>query len=129
MRTETDQIRAAVHGMWATVAQSWGKYASFVDARGSSLTEQLLDLGALKPGDRVLELGAGAGGLGLAAARRVAPTGEVVVSDVAVEMTAIAAGRARHLGLTNVTTKVLDAESIDEPDESYDAVVSRDGIQ
>jgi SAM-dependent methyltransferase len=115
--------------MWATVAESWGKYAPFVDARASSLTEQMLDLGALKPGDRVLDVGAGAGGVGLAAARRVAPAGEVVVSDVAVEMAAIAGGRARELGLTNVTTKVLDAESIDEPDESYDVVVSRDGIQ
>ena len=44
---------------------------------------------------------------------RVAPGGEVVLSDVAPEMTAIAAARAAALGLDNVSTRVLDLEEID----------------
>ena len=43
-------------------------------------------------------------------------------------MTAIAAGRAGALGLRNVTTRVLDIESIDEPDGSYDVVLCREGL-
>jgi SAM-dependent methyltransferase len=79
------------------------------------------------PGERVLELACGAGGTGLAAARVVGP-GEVVLSDVSPEMTAIAAGRARAAGLANVRTRVLDLEEIDEPDGSYDVVLCREGL-
>jgi SAM-dependent methyltransferase len=66
--------------------------------------------------------------LGLAAAARVAPGGEVVLSDVVAEMTAIAAARAEAIGLTNVRTRVLDVEDIDEPDSSYDVVLCREGM-
>ncbi len=64
----------------------------------------MLDRVALQPGDRVLELACGPGGVGLVAAERVGETGEVVLSDVAVEMTTIAEKRASELGMTNVRT-------------------------
>ena len=76
----------------------------------------------------MLELACGPGGTGLAAARLVAPGGEVVLSDVAAEMTAIAAERARALGLANVTTLELDIEEIAQPDASYDVALCREGL-
>jgi SAM-dependent methyltransferase len=51
-----------------------------------------------------------------------------VLSDVVAAMTAIAAARATALGLDNVRTRVLDLEDIDEPDESYDVVLCREGL-
>jgi ubiquinone/menaquinone biosynthesis C-methylase UbiE len=123
-----EEVRAQVHGMWASVAPSWDEHAEDVDARAAPLTERLLEAAALGPGDRVLELACGPGGTGLAAARRVLPGGEVVLSDVAPPMTAIAARRARALGLGNVTTRVLDLERIDEPDAAYAAVLCREGL-
>jgi SAM-dependent methyltransferase len=102
--------------------------ASYVDARGAAVTERLLELSAPGPGERVLELACGAGGVGLAAARLVGPTGEVVLSDVAAEMTAIASARADALGLGNVSTLALDLERIEQPDESYDVVLCREGL-
>jgi SAM-dependent methyltransferase len=123
-----DEARAHLHAMWAAVAGSWGKHADYVDARGASMTEKMLELTAPQPGERVLELACGAGGVGLAAAVRVAPGGEVVLSDVAAEMTAIAAARAGALGLSNVSTRELDLEQIDQPDESYDVVICREGF-
>ena len=125
---ERDEMRARLQGMWAAVASSWGEHAEYVDARGALVTEEMLDLAAPGPGDRVLELACGAGGVGLAAAERVGPAGEVVISDVATEMTSIAAARAAERGLTNVTTRRLDVERIDEPDGSYDAVLCREGL-
>jgi len=56
------------------------------------------------------------------------PGGEVVLSDVASEMVAIAAQRAAALGLDNVSTRVLDIEQIDEPDGAYDVVLCREGL-
>jgi SAM-dependent methyltransferase len=102
------------------VAPGWAEHAEYVDARSAALTEELLAV--LRPGDRVLELACGAGGLGIAAAER---GHEVVLSDVAPEMTAIAAGRAGGLP---VTTLVLDLDRIDQPDGSFDAVLCREGL-
>jgi SAM-dependent methyltransferase len=114
--------------MWASVAGSWAEHAEYADSRGAVATEKMLDLTMPRPGERVLELACGPGGLGLAAARRVEPGGEVVMSDVAAEMTSIAAARADALGLSNVSTRVLDLERIEEPDGSYDVVLCREGL-
>jgi enediyne biosynthesis protein CalE5 len=122
-----DELRARLHGMWSAVAGGWAQHADYVDARAAGATEKLLALVELGTGDRVLELACGPGGLGLAVAPRVAP-GEVVMSDVAPEMTAIAATRAEALGLTNVSTRDLDLEQIDEPDASFDVVLCREGL-
>ena len=92
------------------------------------LTQKILELSAPQPGERVLELACGPGGLGLAAAAIVGPTGHVVLSDVVPEMTSIAAARAAALGLGNVTTRELDLDRIDEPDASYDVVLCREGL-
>jgi SAM-dependent methyltransferase len=114
--------------MWSAVADGWAEYAEHVDKRSAELTDKLLALSAPKPGERVLELACGAGGAGLAAAERVGPGGEVVLSDCAAEMTAIASARAKQRGLGNVTTRVLDLEQIDEPDGSFDVVLCREGL-
>jgi SAM-dependent methyltransferase len=127
-QADEGELRARVQGMWAAVAPGWAEHAEYVDARAAAATDRLLELSAPRPGERVLELACGPGGVGLAAAPLVAPGGEVVLSDVAAEMTAIAAARADALGLTNVSTRQLDLERIAEPDGSYDVVLCREGL-
>ena len=122
------ELRAHLHGLWAAVAPAWGEHAEYVDARAAGITAAMLDRARPQPGERVLELACGAGGAGLAAAALVAPEGEVTLSDVAAEMTAIAAGRARALGIGNVRTLLLDLEDIAQPDGSYDVVLCREGL-
>ena len=121
-------VRGHLHGMWAAVAPGWATHAAYADSRGALAAARMLELTLPQPAERVLELACGPGGLGLAAAARVGPAGAVVLSDVAAEMTAIAAARADALGLTNVSTRELDFESIDQPDDSYDVVLCREGL-
>ena len=123
-----DELRTGLHAMWGAVAPGWEQNADFVDGRAADMTAAMLAAVGLETGDRVLELACGPGGLGIAAAERVGPEGEAVLSDVAQQMTAIAAARAKDRGLGNVTTLDLDLERIDQPDESYDAVLCREGI-
>lgn len=125
---DLDDLRVALHEQWATVAGAWAENAAYVDARGAAVAESMLELSAPRPGERVLELACGPGGVGLAAAGLVAPDGEVVLSDVAPEMTSIARRRADDLGLGNVRTRELDLEHVAEPDGSYDVVLCREGI-
>ena len=68
-----DDLRDHLHGMWASVAPAWGEHAEYVDARGAVVAERMLELTRPRPGERVLELACGPGGLGLAAAERVVP--------------------------------------------------------
>jgi enediyne biosynthesis protein CalE5 len=127
-RTGEEALRTQLHAMWAGVATRWAEHADDVDERAVAVTEMMLDRTAPRPGDRVLELACGPGGAGLAAAERVGPEGEVVLSDVAAEMVSIAAARADARGLANVRTATLDLEQIDEPDGSYDVALCRDGL-
>jgi ubiquinone/menaquinone biosynthesis C-methylase UbiE len=122
------ELSSKLRQMWAGVADRWAEHADYVDERSAQLTAEMLDRVALAPGHRVLELACGPGGAGLAAAALVVPGGEVVLSDVAVEMTLVAAARARTRGLTNISVRVHDLEHIDEPDASYDVVLCRDGL-
>jgi SAM-dependent methyltransferase len=128
LEPKADELRARLRGMWAAVAPRWAEHAAYADARGADVAETMLELTTPQPGERVLELACGPGGLGLAAAERVAPGGSVVLSDVVPEMTSIAAARASALGLDNVTARDLDLEQIDEPDASYDVVLCREGL-
>jgi ubiquinone/menaquinone biosynthesis C-methylase UbiE len=123
-----DEIRTRVHGMWSAVAPPWAEHADDVDERGLDVTRAMLTSADPRRGDRVLELACGPGGAGMAAAARVGPSGEVVLSDVAPEMVAIAAERAARRGLGNVRTATLDLETIDEADHSYDVVLCREGL-
>lgn len=127
-RPTDEELRRRLHGLWSAVAPAWGDHADDVEARGVAMTGRLLELTAPKRGERVLELACGAGGLGLEAAERVGPEGEVVLSDVVSEMTAIAAARGDARGAGNIATAVLDLDRIDQPDESYDVVLCREGL-
>jgi SAM-dependent methyltransferase len=119
---------SVIHEMWRAVAGGWTSAADEVDERASAVTEAIIQGVAPRPGQRILELASGPGGVALGVAPLVGPSGEVVVSDVVDEMVAVAAERAAARQLTNVRPKVLDLDAIDEPDESFDAVVCREGL-
>ena len=92
-------VRAHLRGMWGAVAGAWAEHAVFADERGEAVAEAMLGATRPQPGERVLELACGPGGVGLAAAALVGADGVVVVSDIAPEMTAIARARAEARGL------------------------------
>jgi SAM-dependent methyltransferase len=112
--------------MWDSVAPGWEANAEFVDEQLAPATEALLDAAQIVEGDRVLDLAAGPGGAGLAAAQRVGSGGRVVLSDVAAEMVAVAAKRATTDA--QLSTAVFDQSAIDFGDASFDAVINRHGL-
>jgi SAM-dependent methyltransferase len=112
--------------MWNSVAPGWEANAGFVGEQLAPATEALLDAVGVGDGDAVLDLGAGPGGAGLAAAQRVGSGGSVVLSDVAAEMVAVAARRAS--AFPQVTTGVFDQSAIPVADASFDAVICRHGL-
>jgi len=63
---------------------------------------ELLDRIGLQPGERVLELGPGAGVFTLNAARRLAPEGTLIAVDIQAKMIAKLERRLREADLSNV---------------------------
>jgi SAM-dependent methyltransferase len=112
--------------MWNSVAPGWEASAEFVDGHLALATETLLDAAGIGEGDDVLDLAAGPGGAGLAAAERVGPSGSVVLSDAAAEMVAVAARRSS--AHPQVSTAVFDQSGIAVEDGHFDAVISRHGL-
>ncbi len=86
------------------------------------VSDLLVQLAGLRPGQAVLEVGCGAGACLLAAAGAVGPAGHVTGIDLAAGMLARAAAAAARLGLGNVTVEPGDAEDPAYPGASFDVV-------
>src|SRR6266540_5159085 len=81
-------------------------------------------LGRLEPGERVLDLGCGAGTDSLVAAQMVAPEGHVVGIDMTREMLDKARRAAGEMGAENVEFVEGEAEQLPFADASFDVVIS-----
>ena len=81
-------------------------------------------LGRLEPGERVLDLGSGAGTDSLIAAQMVGEQGEVTGIDMTPEMVAKAQTAAEHAGIRNVTFVGGEAEGLPFPSGRFDVVIS-----
>lgn len=112
--------------MWNSVASAWERNADFVDAHMADATAAMLDAAQIGAGDEVLDLAAGPGGAGIAAATRTGESGRVVLADVAPAM--VEAAARRGAAIPQISTLVCDQSTIDLPDESVDAVICRHGL-
>jgi arsenite methyltransferase len=81
-------------------------------------------MGRLSPGERVLDLGSGAGTDSLIAAQMVGDQGHVTGVDMTPEMLAKARASAAEMGAQNVEFVEAEAEHLPFPDASFDVVIS-----
>jgi arsenite methyltransferase len=81
-------------------------------------------LGRLDPGERVLDLGSGAGTDSLVAAQMVGAQGHVTGIDMTPAMLEKARLAAAEMGLTHVEFVEGEAERLPFPDESFDVIIS-----
>jgi SAM-dependent methyltransferase len=106
-------------------AAAWRTSTAVRTAYMARTTELLLDMARVGPGSRVLVVGAGAGGEALDAAIRVGPTGHVEATDLSPAMIDAAQEAAAEAGVTNVEFSVMDAQRLEFPNATFDAVISR----
>jgi O-methyltransferase/aklanonic acid methyltransferase len=93
-------------------------------AQHAPFSERLAQLVVLGPGGRVLDVGCGAGGALLPAARRVGPTGEAVGIDLSAGMVERTRAAAEDEGLEQVRAEVMDGAAPAFPDDHFDTVLA-----
>lgn len=81
-------------------------------------------IAALQPGERVLDLGSGAGLDAFLAARQVGPTGVVIGVDMTPQMIERARANAATVGLPQVQFRLGDIEALPVDDAAVDVVMS-----
>ena len=125
---DAGEFRTGQRQQWNTAATGWRKWSELIDRGASHISERLVELAGVEPGSRVLDIAAGYGEPSLTAARVAGPEGSVVASDISAEMLAFGRERAAAAGLDNIEFLEADAASLDFPEGSFDAALSRWGI-
>lgn len=121
-------FKAQQREQWSNVAQGWRKRWAAFEQGAQLLSDRMMDLAHVAPGQRVLDVATGIGEPAMTAAHRVGLSGSVVAIDQAPQMLAVARERMQAAGIHTVEFIEGDAEAVALPPDSFDAVVCRWGL-
>src|ERR687884_1827124 len=103
---DPNQFKIAQREGWDSVAKGWKEWWEAIEKGAQKLSQRLIELAEIKPGQRVLDIATGIGEPSITAARKLAGsgnnidgTGYVLATDVSTQMLTIAKQRAATLGL------------------------------
>jgi ubiquinone/menaquinone biosynthesis C-methylase UbiE len=122
-----EQLRRANYEIAEAIAPGWERRRAFLEEVTTPVRSWILQELAPRPGQTLLELAAGAGDTGFAAAAIVGGSGRLISTDFSPAMVEVARRRGVELGVDNVEYGVVDAERIELDADSVDAVVCRYG--
>jgi ubiquinone/menaquinone biosynthesis C-methylase UbiE len=104
-------------------------YEGFWHKQLATAQTRLLELAALKLGERVLDVACGTGLVTFPAAAAVGPGGEVVGTDISQAMIDLVRQIAEERSIANVAFDRMDAENLSAlPDASFDVVLTALGL-
>jgi SAM-dependent methyltransferase len=121
-----DEIRAAQQVTWAGLSAGWGKWDRVIMDQLGPVGAAMIERLGIAGDQQHLDVAAGTGEPGLTVAK-LAPRGNVVLTDLAPEMLAIAARRADAQGITNVGATVCSADGLPFGDATFGSVSVRFG--
>jgi demethylmenaquinone methyltransferase/2-methoxy-6-polyprenyl-1,4-benzoquinol methylase len=114
-----------VREIYNRTAKRYDLQHTTLTARSDEKGRKLLVEKAVREGDKVLDAGAGTGSTALLAAKKVGPSGKVVLFDLSENMLAVARKKIRNVGLQD-RTEFATGDILDLPfqDGSFDVVLS-----
>ena len=126
---DSKQYKEAERQSWDSVAAGWQKWWQTVEKSAQKVSDRLIELAEIKPGQRVLDIATGIGEPAITAARIVGKMGQVTATDISAKMLSLARQRANSLGMQEVIEfKEGDIETIDLSPSSFDVVLCRWGL-
>lgn len=105
---------------------TWAELQDRLDRQIEPLGLRAMEVGAPKPGERVLDIGCGCGQTSLELAQRVGPAGQVSGVDISEPMLEVA--RRRGGAAANVSFLASDAQTQVFPPGGFDLAFSRFGV-
>ena len=120
-----DQVRRAALDAWEAMAPGWERRREYLREFSQGIADWMVAQLEPQPGETILELGAGTGETGFAAARLIGNRGRLISTDLPPAMVEVARRRAQELGIENAEFRVMDAEHIDLEDGSVDGILCR----
>jgi len=109
------------------VGTHWATHRERYDTMVAGLNDALFAGAAIGSGDRVLDVGCGAGATTRIAAR-LAATGHVLGVDISAPLLDTARAITSAEGVTNVAYELTDAQIHPFPSAGYDVIISRGGV-
>src|SRR5260370_6406082 len=95
-------FKAQQREQWSNVAQGWRRRWAAFEQGAQPLSDRMMNLAHVAPGQRVLDVATGIGEPAMTAARQVGPSGSVVAIDQAPQMLAVARERMQAAGIRTV---------------------------
>lgn len=121
MEPDREAVKRSIAGVFDRAADTYDRTGvEFFGIVG----RRLVDLAAVEPGSRVLDLGCGRGAATLPAAERVGPTGHVLAMDLAEGMVSRLRAEVEQAGLRQVACLVGDAEDPQLEPAAWDVVLA-----
>lgn len=126
---ERERIREHQRERWTGAALEWDRHREYISGMTRPVTDQIVRMLRLQPGERVLDLACGAGDPAFTLAEHVGPGGQVLGLDLAPPMIDAARARGRAAGLTNVEFRAIPSEmELGVADAQFDAATCRFGL-
>ncbi len=120
-----DQVRRTGAEVWEAMAPGWERRREYLRDFAQPVADWMIAALDPRPGQTILEVGAGTGETGFAAARLIGDSGRLISTDLPPTMVEVAKRRAEELGIRNAEFHIMDAEHLDLDDDSVDGVLCR----
>jgi SAM-dependent methyltransferase len=124
---DLDEYRKNSYASWEKMSSGWHRWREYMWDATRNIREWMLGALDPQPGQTVLDLAAGIGDTGFAAASKLGHEGHLISTDFSPKMVEAARKRAEELEVENAEFRVLDAEKMDLDDSSVDGVICRFG--
>ncbi|HET6641515.1 MAG TPA: class I SAM-dependent methyltransferase [Nitrososphaeraceae archaeon] len=122
-------LRSEQKKLWDVSAPWLEKWLHVTQVASQAVTDRMMELAGIKPGDTVLDIATGIGDPAIDAARIVQPTGRVLAVDQSQRRLATARRRAKEQGLENLIEFIeSDVEIMEFPSSKFNAILSKWGL-
>jgi ubiquinone/menaquinone biosynthesis C-methylase UbiE len=126
--SDTSQLKESQSQSWDSVANGWQKWWVAFEHDAQKVNQRLVELAGIEEGYRILDIATGIGEPAITAAKKVGAKGYVLGIDISTKMLSIAKQRANSMGLESIEFKEANAETINFPASSFNAVLCRWGL-
>ncbi len=127
---QLEEARTIVNKEWTNplTVEAWTRWHPKIRHQQQAFADEIVRLGQVRPGMKVLDLASGTGEPAISLARTVGLDGLVVVTDLSLGMLAAAEKNAREAGVSNLQFRQVDAHDLPFEDASFDVVTCRLGV-